>query len=199
MTAYPQLDEKLSDSHRAELVRAGIHDRAVDRLEFEIIDIKSERVANAPPSSSVKLKELEAFSKALDSLGEGYKELSAETRQMIKAHAWPTSAETGTPKTTIPLRDFFHAAMAYSFAIDDAAVVIRSRSTAQKNEPEVQRKLAMRIARIFDEFDCPRDSRTKSPFVTAIAIGCEVVGISDGEPRKFAQWAIEEISANKRG
>lgn len=198
MTAYPILDEKLSDRHRAELLRAGIPEAAIDRVEFEIIDLKSQRVANAPPSSAEKLRQIAAFSKALDVLGEGYSQLSPETRQMIQAHAWPLSVDSGKPKTSISLGEFFHAAMAFSFGADDAAVAIRSRSTGRRDEPEIQRKLAIRILQIFQQFDCPRGVETKSPFVIAIAIGCEVIEISGGEPRKFAQYAIEETSAGNR-
>jgi hypothetical protein len=198
VTAYPIIDEKLSGRHRAELLRAGIPNEAINRIEFEIIDLKSQRVANTPPSSAEKLLEIAAFSKALDALGEGYSQLSSETRQMIQAHAWPLSVETGKPKTSISLGDFFHAAMAFSFGADDAAVAIRLRSTGRRDEPEIQRKLAIRILRIFQQFDCPRGVETKSPLVTAIAIGCEVIDISGGEPRKFAQYAIEETSTGKQ-
>lgn len=200
MTAYPTLDEKLPAGQRSELHRLGLPDQAIDRIEFEIIDLKSERAANSPPGRNKKIKQLNAFIGALDDFSKVGATLSSETKQMIRAHSFGElpSSKTGHPKTTISFDDFFHAATSYRFGATEAADLLRSRGKARRDEPETQRKLAMRVLRVFRAFSIPTNDKLKNAFVVTISVGCEMLGLFGGNPVDYAQYAIEKTSSEKR-
>lgn len=198
MTAYPTLDEKFSDAQRDALSKLNIPDQAINRIQYEVIDLKSQRLFNAPPARSEKIRQIESFAQALAAFSEVCSTLSSDTMQIIRAHSFgdAPSTKTGNPKTPVSLQDFVTA---YRSGSAEALDVQRAGGKARDDEPEIQRKLAMRILRIFEEFGLPIEPNLKRAFVVAIDIGCETLGLAGGSKVGYAQYAIEKTSVEKSG
>jgi hypothetical protein len=198
VTAYPTLDEKFSDAQRDRLSKVNIPVEAIARIQYEVIDLKSQRLFNAPPARSEKIRQIEAFTRALAAFSEACSNLSSETIHIIRAHSFgeSPSIKTGNIKTRVSLEEFIAA---YRSGSVEALDGLRAAGKARDDEPEIQRKLAMRILRIFEQFGLPIEPNLKRAYVVAIDVGCETLGLAGGSKVSYAQYAIEKTSVKKSG
>lgn len=189
MTAYWATDV---DFPRERLASLGVPDVVIDRIAEEVADLKSRRDVGGSPTRRDQIAESDAFASDLRKLIQSHADTSRETRQKISAHA--------RPKTDLPLRSFIAAATAYLAGAEHLSNQLKSDvgGRVRVDEPRFQRRLASRIRRIFEEFEMQLDAATKGPFVLAIAIGLESMGIAGGEPVKYAKDVLKETSSKKR-
>ena len=102
------------------------------------------------PARRDQIAESDAFASDLRKLVRTSAKISRETRQKIRARAF-----TGRPRTDLPLNTFLTAAAAYLAGAEDLSEQLKDAvgGRVRSDEPRIQRLLALRLRRIFEEFD----------------------------------------------